>query len=362
MPVDSLLCVIHCPNCLWCPFNHPRNHPRVASLSTVDGNSGKTEGDSSIQCVPTAVTGEILKSNSNSITIKVTSVDKSLPKLAIVPYRYETKKSIEALSNANTEVPVSTLTGAAGYTIINGIDPGTRYLFEFRSPDEGGGVLGAVEGWSTCECQGDNDAVSEFVSTQQSGYVTFSFRDNSQCEEGFALSRKATDGDDSDAVAFASTYYYSPQKPCSEVIDPKRSALVDDLAVSNLVVGKEYNYCARAVGSGKSGVRYSSGEECIRHKIAWEASIDGVVTLDSSAGSLPVANVTVEYFLVAADATTIKFGRATSNKSGKFQIAFHENHASLNNDAEVEVSSFRFDYNRFWYNLTPVSIAMVFSD
>ena len=333
MPVDSLLCVIHCPNCLWCPFNHSH----VASLSTVDGNSGKAEGDTSIQCVPTAVSGEILAATPDSVTIKVTSVDQSLSKLAVAPYRYETKKSVERLSEKNSEVSVSTLTGAAGYLISSGIDPGTHYRFEFHSPESG--LLGVVEGWSTCECRGDSDAVMDFETTQQSGYVTFSFRDNSRCEEGFALSRSASADDD--AVAFAPIYYYSPQEECSEMVDPRRGALVDDLAVSNLVVGKEYDYCARAVGSGKSGVRYSSDEACKKHKIAWEASIDGVVTLDSSAGSLPVENVTVDWTLVAEDTTNIRSGTITSNKSGRFKIAFHEDHASLNNNGEVEVSSFR---------------------
>ena len=332
MPVDSLLRVFYRPNCLWCPFNHSH----VASLSTVDGNSGTTEGDTSIQCVPTALTSEVLASTPGSITIKVTSVDQALSTLAVAPYRYETKKSVEKLSDNKKEVPVSTLTGAAGYMISSGIEPGTHYRFEFHSPQSG--MLGVVEGWSTCECKGNGDAVLDFESTQQSGYVTFSFRDNSRCEEGFALSRRATVDDD--AVAFAPVYYYSPQNECSEMIDPRRGALVDDLAVSNLVVGKEYNYCARAVGSGKSGKRYSSEEACKNHKIAWEASIDGVVTLDSSAGSLPVENVTVDWTLVAENSTIIRSGRIISNKSGRYKIAFHEDHPSLNNNGEVEVSSF----------------------
>ena len=111
----------------------------------------------------------------------------------------------------------------------------------------------------------------------------------------------------------------------------------DDLSSSDLVVGEVYSYCTRAVGPGNSGERYSSVETCVDHKVAWEASIDGIVTLDPSAGSLPVTDVTVTWQLFGRGKTLIDEGSEKTDRSGKYYIVFNKHHDQLDSKSDFEV-------------------------
>ena len=63
----------------------------------------------------------------------------------------------------------------------------------------------------------------------------------------------------------------------------------------------------------------------------------GVITLDSSAGSLPVENAVVDWELVAEDGTVVNKGTNSTDLAGRFVLSFNEDHSSLTNDGEVEV-------------------------
>jgi len=82
--------------------------------------------------------------------------------------------------------------------------------------------------------------------------------------------------------------------------------------------------------------------------MAWEASINGQVTLKPMASSLPVQNVTIDYCIKNLDdddipntncKTVLDQGwcRMATTASGKFKISFSQNDPSLNNDDKFPI-------------------------
>jgi hypothetical protein len=90
-------------------------------------------------------------------------------------------------------------------------------------------------------------------------------------------------------------------KACSTVYSPGRQA-TDDLRISKLNVGQKYYYSIRA--SSRTSFR-SSNPTIVEHKIMWQASIDGKVSLSEASGGLPISGVMVLYRLKALNGTIL---------------------------------------------------------
>jgi hypothetical protein len=92
-------------------------------------------------------------------------------------------------------------------------------------------------------------------------------------------------------------------KECGSQFSPSLQA-ADDLRRSQLIVGQNYYYSIRA--SSRSNYR-NSNPTIVEHKIKWQASIEGKVTLSDASGGLPINGVLVEYKLKSLNGTTISF-------------------------------------------------------
>ena len=132
---------------------------------------------------------------------------------------------------------------------------------------------------------------------QKQGFVQFQWIDNSRCEDAYSFSRnhvsETTNGVVvGDQEVFTSDYYFFSQQQCAQDPYVPGRQVADDLRISNLIVGQDYQYHIRA--SSKYPWR-NSNQTTMKHTVLWQASIDGQVTLEESAGLLPVEHVVVEY-------------------------------------------------------------------
>ena len=107
---------------------------------------------------------------------------------------------------------------------------------------------------------------------QQNGHVFLVFEDNSKCEQAYALER--IDGGVTES--FAPNFYFFSENACDDVVQPGRG-YTDDLSLSELTVGKSYQYCATAVAehymadaSGLYSPFLKGGTQvCKSHIIEW---------------------------------------------------------------------------------------------
>lgn len=250
---------------------------------------------------------------------------------------------------------------------LTGVQPGRWHLVNMiprNSDDETvkiDGDITKVSGEVLSHCSCTNTWASgadvtgkprEFNITQEQGYVMFSFQDDSRCEDSYAFTREqsASSSDDDRAKrSFTPNYYFYSRSPCAQNrVEPGRQTS-DDLRVSNLPVGDEFTYCVRATARdymhNPEGPHMpslsSSNEECATHRIHWEASVRGKVTLEQTAGSLPVDNVLVEWQLLDVDSTSIlKSGSTLTGAGGDFDIAFNEPFDLVDNRQEFPVKLF----------------------
>ena len=198
-------------------------------------------------------------------------------------------------------------------------------------------------GLVSCSCsEEDNDLTGmprDLKATQNMGQVTFNFKDNSKCEDSFSFSRRIHGEEE---ISFTRDYFYTGRSQC----DNKRIApgldAHDSLSLSNLIVGKTYEYLVRAAAPRYNvGVR-SSGPTIIAHKINWEASIHGKVTTNPYAGSLPIKDVEVSWQLYDANDQTMPIectgcsGKVDTHEGGSFEIPFNIDHRLLYNNNEKE--------------------------
>jgi hypothetical protein len=103
------------------------------------------------------------------------------------------------------------------------------------------------------------------------------------------------------ATVFTPDYYYKSPQQCASKFSPGLQA-ADDLRRSKLIVGQIYYYSIRA--SSQNSYR-SSNPVMIEHKILWQASIDGKVSLSEASGGLPISGVLVEYRLKSLNGTLV---------------------------------------------------------
>ena len=87
--------------------------------------------------------------------------------------------------------------------------------------------------------------------TQDEGYVTFHFTDNSECENAYAFTRLDNQHEfhsniDPVAVSFTNDYDFVALDACGTAVSPGRDAS-DDLSASKLTIGRIFSYCVRAV-------------------------------------------------------------------------------------------------------------------
>lgn len=159
---------------------------------------------------------------------------------------------------------------------------------------------------STGEETGKPDAFSVY---QDKGLMRFKWVDTSVCEEGFAFYRV----DGSTRVAFTDDYNYASEKQCGGSHAPE--FVKEDLKVSKLAVGTTHKYCVYAV-SPRPVDPYHSAPACNSVTIKWEAIVHGKVLLDEQAGSLPVANVRIDWSIGKGNVA----GNVFTDGDGKFTI------------------------------------------
>ena len=139
--------------------------------------------------------------------------------------------------------------------------------------------------------------------------------------------------------------FYSRQACASNTVAPGRQA-ADNLRVSSLEVGKEYSYCVRATGRSymqnplgpSKGLLTSSNEACAMHRVRWEGSISGKVTLPPDSGSLPVEGVAITWEMKnTTDNTAIASGADKTGAGGGFSIVLNLDNPYLSNEVEYPI-------------------------
>ena len=205
----------------------------------------------------------------------------------------------------NTSLQLSDATRKQ-YVMINDLRPGYRYTITAKFRPFGGSYNESVEAPTVLSCSGISDTADltgrprNFQVHQMNGHVMFQFVDNSLCEEAFSFSRSSEVDEfltdfSAGAVSFTSDYYFTASTPYESLIMPELEAS-DDLRLTELDVGKRYAYCVRAIkqdhymdspyeGVNERRLLTSSEAACAAHTIAWEASIDGIVTTVKTAVS-----------------------------------------------------------------------------
>ena len=195
-----------------------------------------------------------------------------------------------------------------------GLKPGKLYILTIQYHD---GSM-HVRFVTSCTCDGSSDStgmpINFNILPQVDGRVMFEFNDNSLCENVFALVRYSAYEEFSQSIGNIvniASYKVGSDSSCEEAkISPLEKAM-DDQRISKLVVGYTYIYCVQA--SSDSGPYMPSPYDtrvgsldlnrsepnCQPHVIRWEASIDGIVTTEPHAGTLPVDKVEIEYQLLS---------------------------------------------------------------
>mmetsp|Transcript_21609 Transcript_21609/g.27877 ORF Transcript_21609/g.27877 Transcript_21609/m.27877 type:complete len:1916 (+) Transcript_21609:457-6204(+) len=257
---------------------------------------------------------------------------------------------IDLLPDKFTKTSMTNENGKIEYSYkFSGLDPGHRYNIEFSYIDTSGEEkdtkLPAVTSCSACSNSADKTGPpNDFNITQDGGHVMFSFKDCSVCEEAYSFTRTSYEEGNNVAVSFTRDYFFIPKLPSGDKIDPFIEAS-DNLARSKLIVGKDYNYCVRAVHpvlymdhpydyEDVGRTLLSSSDTCKDHRIRWEASVQGKVTTEPNAGSLPMKDVIVSYSLLEEDGTTpIEcdgcVGSVESTEGGRFDIEFNVDNEAL---------------------------------
>ena len=198
----------------------------------------------------------------------------------------------------------------------------------------------------------------DLIINQDKGYVLFNFMDNSRCENAYSFSRfyglPEFIDDSVSASSFTNDFVFASPIQCGATVSPG-SVSKDDLKISKLSVGDSYSYCVRAtnldgymdlaVSDEEKRVLFSSTGLCKSHKISWEASIDGKVTTEQNAGSLPIRVVKVTWQLLSEDGLerlqcASCSGSTETDEGGAFSINLNVDHPSLKgtNSADIPIS------------------------
>ena len=139
---------------------------------------------------------------------------------------------------------------------------GDRYEVSIQSDEDGIESLDEIcPVVKSCSCKTEAMEVKmrlertgrplNLIITQDEGYVTFDFTDNSQCENAYAFTRVDNQHEflsniDPVAVSFTNDYDFVALDACGTAVSPGRDAS-DDLSASKLTIGRIFSYCVRAV-------------------------------------------------------------------------------------------------------------------
>jgi hypothetical protein len=267
---------------------------------------------------------------------------------------------MDLISNKAVSNPLSRDTlkiDAQNPSVAQNLSPGKRYIFDLK-PYMNNAVQNNAEdifygyGVVTCSCP-DTSGIYPTDQTgrpidqnvvQKYGFVSMKFTDNSFCEEAhsFTRSKKKSDGKYEGPISYASNYYYYSTAKCGDIMMPGQS-YADDLSLSRLDVGSTYSYCVQAVApsymadkNSPTANLMSSTAACTDVRIAWEASIQGLVTSKASAGSVPIQDVVVTWNIgkVTTNAFTALScstcsGVTTTDKTGSFRAEFRVDEPNL---------------------------------
>ena len=315
-------------------------------------------------CVPAIESGNAaVTSHSFTITIKSSKVVDTKRTSLI---RHELDKDEPVPITEKISRSVNAREPSMQYILVKDLLPGYRYTIDVEYYDDllqSGEKTRRLSVPLVTTCTGDNSVTDDLTGRprnlqvfQRNGYVMYTFQDNSVCEEGFSFSRSDEVGEfltdfSAAGVSFTNDYYVSPSKPYGGSVEPE-SSYSDDLSSSQLIVGKRYAYCVRAIRpdhymeSPYESIEErrsltSSASACAAHTIQWEASIRGLVTTEPNAGNLPVEDVTVEWFLLDENKNELVCngcsGTTETDKGGVFRIDIRADAEVLNNNDDFPV-------------------------
>jgi len=245
--------------------------------------------------------------------------------------------------------------------VISGLKPGYRYITTVsvsNANTQPENVIFPIVPSCSCDALTNPDKTGrpkELIVSQDQGHVMFNFIDNSKCEAAFSFSRFSGFAEFTDdsvlATSFTDDYSFNSPKQCDAKISTGTKAS-DDLKVSRLSVGNTYSYCVRAVKTGEymdltvsnleTRVISSSTALCKSHTISWEASINGLISTEPNAGSLPIEKVTVAWQLMSQDGLVPLDcdgckNTTTTDKGGAFNIEFNVHHLSLLDANQLDI-------------------------
>ncbi|GFH57847.1 hypothetical protein CTEN210_14323 [Chaetoceros tenuissimus] len=254
-----------------------------------------------------------------------------------------------------------------------GLQPGKLYILTIQYHD---GSM-QVRFVTKCTCDDSSDSTgmpTNFsIKNQDDGRVMFEFNDNSWCENIFTLVRYSAYEEFSQSIGNIvniASYKVGSDSSCEEAkISPLEKAM-DDQRISKLIVGYTYIYCVQA--SSDSGSYMPSPYDtrvgsldlphsepnCQPHVIRWEASIDGIVTTEPHAGSLPVDNVEITYQLLSLQLEDLNCngcsGTVITTVGGGFKIEFNVEHPYLKGMTYKDEIPIRINYTKTTQGLKPI--------
>lgn len=276
----------------------------------------------------------------------------------------ELDNPVKIILGVNRVIINNGVTGVGPTITILGLKPGKRYNAVVKVRNDGISaptpVSFPIVPSCSCDALTNPDKTGrpkDLVILQEQGHVMFNFIDNSRCETAFSFTRfsglpEFTD-DSVVSLSFANDYVATSPQPCGATVSPGTISS-DDLKTSRLLVGDSYSYCVRsinldgymdlAVSDEEERVRMSSTGLCKSHTISWEASIDGRVTTEPNAGSIPIKQVEVTWQIFSVDGIerlncNSCTGTTSTDEGGRFGIVFNVNHLSLKgtNSADIPV-------------------------
>lgn len=249
---------------------------------------------------------------------------------------------------------------------LDNLQPGTLYKLTVQN------YSGSIDVRLVTRCTTNTDTLDQTgmptdfnILPQLEGKIMVEFHDNSLCENVFTLVRYSEYEEFSEsignAVTIASFKVGSESSGDGTTISPGES-LHDDLKLSKLTVGHTYIYCIHAgtdLGSYMpnpydtsidSADLNHSEQNCQPYKIRWEASIEGLVTTEPHAGSLPIKDVTIHYQLLSQDLEELSCdecsGTRNTSVGGGYEISFNAVHPYLEGVSHLDEIPVRLQFSK----------------
>ena len=253
------------------------------------------------------------------------------------------------------------------------LQPGQLYILTLQYHD---GSM-HIRFVTRCTCDDSSDSTGMPINfrtlPQENGRIMFEFNDNSLCENVFAIVRYSAYEEFSQTIGNIvniASYKVGSDSSCDAAkISPLEKAM-DDQRISKLIVGYTYIYCVQA-GSDSGPYMPSpydtrvgsldlnhSEPNCQPVVIRWEASIDGIITTEPHAGTLPVKGVEIEYQLLSLQLEDLVCngctGTEVTTEGGGFQIEFNVEHPYLKGVNYKDEIPIRIKFRKMTEGVTPI--------